>query len=221
MHPYSRSLALCTEQVKANVVSSFSSYITGIIILHAAVQKMVIGYPCPTYISDLRLVNSCTQVLRYCAQVDKVASDFEAIIVYYQNVIHKGPGEVGSCAASLKHIDEDFSVDYLLDTPVGDGVLHKAARDLLLLIQKPFTDALELYPKQQQATALQKQETLVNWAEAAVGSTQEWIIEWNYGGNNRIAEALSSEACSSGSVEMMSQINPGHFMSTGGNIPWS
>lgn len=207
--------------MKTNAACSFSSYVTGIIILHAAVQKIVTGHPRSTYISNLKHVDSCTQVLRYCAQVDKIASDFETIILYYQGVIYEQTGEYEPSTTSSEDIDEDLPVDYLLDTPVGDEVLHKAARDLLLLTQKPFTDTLELNPKQLQARALQKQETLINWAEAAVGSTQEWIVEWKNGGNSRISQALNSEMSTGGPIEELSQTSPGHFMSTaGGKIPW-
>jgi hypothetical protein len=78
---------------------------------------------------------------------------------------------------------------------------------------------LELTPRQR-VTSLQRHATLVNWAEAAVGSPQEWIDELQYVVNNRITEVLDIETRGDRIIEVISTFSPGQYISTDGNLPW-
>lgn len=154
----------------------YSSYTSGIIILQAAVQKILSGYHSSTWMADLSLANMCIRVLDFCSQVDSVAGRMKDVVHKYMRVL-----QVAVQADLDMHVDpgkndnEDVLVDYLFCIPAGETMLHKAARDLLLLIQYPFGTSLELLPEGGPKAPLRN--TLVNWMEAAVGIPQEWDWE--------------------------------------------
>lgn len=153
--------------------------------------------------------------------MDGVASDFEGKLRTYQNVICDAAGYTIGDGSNDNHWEttqEEGSVDYLLETPTGDETLDKAARDLLRLSQMPFTDALEL-TSSEQATTPQRR-ALVNWAEAALGSSNEWVAELQHGVCTRVAETVSTEACNDDIIGILSTFRPGQFVSADGHFPW-
>lgn len=194
---------------------SYSSYTSGIIILQAAVQKILAGYHSSTWIADLTLAAICVDVLRFCAEVDSVAGRMRDIVQLYMEVIRSAV-KTEFLAVPGDNNSEDELVDYLFIIPSGDSNLHKAARDLLRLIQYPFGTSLELIPEGGPQPPLRN--SLVNWMEAAVGIPQEWDWELQ---NCGLKPNHEQNGNSSQMRDVLSKLNPGRFVSMGETSPWT
>ena len=158
------------------------------------------------------------QTLHFCAQVDEIAFGFENRVCRYVRAVQDAvDGKLNEDAS--ENANEGASVDYLFVIPAGNTDLHRAARDLLHLVHKPFSSSLELI-SQDYSTKLQMRETLVNWAEAAVGSPQEWAWELQQCGSQGDAETANTDG-SFQILDIMSKLSPGRFVSTGSNTPWA
>jgi hypothetical protein len=191
----------------------YSSYTSGVIILQAAVQKILTGYHSSTWIADLNLANICIEVLEFCAKVDSVAARMKDIVQRYMAVIR---GAVDAeLDTNLNQDSEDEIVDYLFTVPPGDTTLHKAARDLLRLIQHPFGQSLELIPEGGPQPPLRN--SLVNWMEAAVGIPQEWDWELQKCG----LKPNQQEVNTSQMRQVISKLGPGTFVPMGDASPWT
>ena len=133
----------------------------GILIVGARLKQYQMGL----------LLGFCRKVVK----VDTIAGGFESTeCSYVHEVRDAADDELREDAP--ENVDEDGSVDYLFIIPASNTDLDKAARDLLHLTQKPLSSSHEL-TSQDYSTEPQMHETLVNWAEAAVGSPQEWVWE--------------------------------------------
>ncbi|KAF2708779.1 hypothetical protein K504DRAFT_288900 [Pleomassaria siparia CBS 279.74] len=194
----------------------YSSYISGIIVLQAAVQKMLNNKPDSTWIADLTLVHVCTDALKYCAEVDSVAAQLRDTLSAYLEELRR-----------VKHFElntnlgenntEDKTIDYLFIVAGGSTILERAARDLQRLIQYPFETQLELLPGGgPKAPPLEK--TLVSWMEAAVGVPQEWNWELQ---NCTDRNTAGEEAVDRPPGRVMDQLVPGRFVAMGEGVPWS
>jgi hypothetical protein len=197
----------------------YSSYTSGIIILQAAVQKILNGHPDSTWIADLTLVNVSVDVLNYCAETDPVASKLSTTLSTYMDALQR----IKSFQLNTnlgENMDEGGDIDYLLTITEGNSTLELAARDLQRLIQYPFGTFLELIPEGgPKAPDLQK--TLVSWMEAAVGAPQEWTWELQNCAMQPNSQKIGETglACQMGDV--IANINPGHFVPMGEASPWS
>ncbi|KAF2019938.1 hypothetical protein BU24DRAFT_129893 [Aaosphaeria arxii CBS 175.79] len=207
----------------------YSSYTSGIIILHAAVQKILTGYHSSTWIADLTLANICVNVLAFCAEVDSVAARMRDIVKRYMEVITAAVNAGQLNADPGENNNEDEVVDYLFSIPDGDTRLHKAARDLLRLIQYPFGTALELIP-QGGPRAPPVRSELVNWMEAAVGIPQE--LDWELrkcglkmrdqpAGTAAAAAAKGTAGQERGMRGVMATMGQGHCVPMGDSPPWT
>lgn len=199
----------------SNAIDSFSSYTTAVTILQSVAQRIVTKRTCSSCIADLALVENCTQTLHFCAKVDAVALEFAQRVQKYQDVMQE------SIAMDDDHWEitvKGSSVDYLFETPTSQTNLDKAARDLLQLCQRPFHEALELHPGQPMAS-LQGSTTLVNWAEAAVGSPQEWLSELQCDVQSCLADVVGNEEPKDLITGLLSTFDSGQFVPDG-RVPW-
>ena len=165
-------------------------------------------------------MDTCVQTLNFCAQVDHTAREFESRVCRYVQAVRVAvEGELNADSSEI--VDDDASVDYLFITPAGNTDLHRAARDLLHLVQKPFSTALELpSPSPDHSTRPQLGETLVNWAEAAVGSSQEWTWELRQCGSPKDAETVNTDN-SLQILDVMSKSSPSRFLSRDEKRVWT
>ncbi|KAI9166566.1 Peroxisome proliferation transcriptional regulator [Paramyrothecium foliicola] len=195
----------------------FTSYSSATIILRAAVHKILNGFPSTTWASDLKLVDVCIESLRFCSQVDSIACGFEKRISTYRVIVQDAIA--GEEIGDLPEYTEDITpVDYLFHTPKGSTDLHRAARDLLHLVQKPFSNSLELIADTVRSN-LETHSTLVNWTEAAVGSTHEWTWELQQC-QISVATPANSAKCEYLTIEILSKLKPGRVTSLG-DLPWA
>lgn len=165
----------------------YSSYTSGIILLQAAVQKIISGYHSSTWTSDLRLASSCIRVLSFCSRVDSVAARMGETVQHYMNTILSSvpnhstslhsPNSDSDLGSDFDTAHEEEVVDYLFHIPPGETTLLKAARDLLRLIRHPFGTTLELMAEGGPRAPIRGGPTVVNWMEAAVGIPSEWDWE--------------------------------------------
>ncbi|KAF2800112.1 hypothetical protein K505DRAFT_320727 [Melanomma pulvis-pyrius CBS 109.77] len=197
----------------------YSSYTASIIILHAAVQKMLNRHPDSAWIADLTLVNVCVDTLKFCAEIDPVAAKLTATVSVYVEELQRFKGF--KLNADLgENTDEGHLVDYLFTTPQGDTTLDRAARDLERLIRYPFGTTLELIPQgSPKAPTLHK--TLINWQEAVVGIPQEWDWELQNCSLRPDDKGAGNGAGACQIGDIMSRITPGYFVSMGDAPPWS
>jgi len=75
----------------------------------------------------------------------------------------------------VNDVDDSRPINHLFDEQPGDSTLHKAARDLRYLIHRPFGTSLELGLDNPLINP-SVQSTMVNWMEAAMGTT--WESTW-------------------------------------------
>jgi len=196
----------------------YSSYTAGIIVIQAAVQKILNGHPDVTWIADLTLVNVSVDVLEYCAEIDPVAAQLSSTLSTYLKALQRIK-DFKLSTNLWDNIDEGENVDYLFTVSEGTSTLEMAARDLRRLIQYPFGTVLELIPEGG-PPAPDSQATLISWMEAAVGAPQEWTWELQNCSQQEdgIKTKTMKSACQMGDV--MANISPGNFLPMG-ERPWS
>jgi hypothetical protein len=197
----------------------YSSYIAGIIILHAALQKILNRRPDSTWIADMTLVNVCADVLNYCAEIDPVASRLSTTLTTYMDALQR----IKSFQLNTnlgENIDEGEDIDYIFTIQEGNTTLEMAARDLQRLIQYPFGTFLELIPEGgPKAPVLQK--TLVSWMEAAVGAPQEWTWELQNCAMQPNSQTIGEAGLDYQIGDVMANITPGYVVPMGEVSPWS
>ncbi|KAF2095964.1 hypothetical protein NA57DRAFT_59027 [Rhizodiscina lignyota] len=189
----------------------FSSYTTTLILLQAAVQKILTGYPSSTWAADLSLAKMSMGTLQFCAELDDVALQLYTTISSYFHVVQDAL-DVEQNEDLWGSTEEGEDLDYLLVIPPGDTDLSKAARDLLYLVQNPFSRTLEMVPERE--ANLQLRDRLVNWMEAVVGTPHEWKWELQ---SCELGDPGSTSArllCGSTMIDSMAKLIPGHFEST-------
>ncbi|KAF1810313.1 hypothetical protein P152DRAFT_94702 [Eremomyces bilateralis CBS 781.70] len=211
-----RILALMKEDdamVQICWLCIYTAYTAGIIILYTAVRKVLNGFPSASWSADMTLATTCINTLDYCGEVDDVATRFrETLQTYLSTLQNAVDGEVNENLG--RDIEEESSVEYLFGIKHGSSDLQKASRDLLSLLQRPFRKSLELMP--QGVAGPQLNSTLINWMEAALGASGEWVwelqncgIEVGYGmGNDNHLE------------EIISALDSGYFVGTATDAGW-
>ena len=144
-------------------------------LLHAAIQKMLAGFEAAAWIADASLAHICIGLLEESAGVDRAARSFRATLRTYFDVL-KGAGDWAVNEDPAVGNEETDSVAYLCFSASSGSDIHRAARDLRLLIRQPFQAPLEIIakggpPKPELA------DTLLNWMEAVLGTAVEWKWE--------------------------------------------
>jgi hypothetical protein len=197
----------------------YSSYTAGIIVLQAAIQKILNGHRDVTWIADLTLVDACVDVLKYCAEIDPIATQLSFTLSTYLEALQRIK-DFKLNTNLWDNIDEGENVDYLFTISEGASTLDMAARDLQRLIQYPFGTFLELIPGGCPPVP-DSQVTLISWMEAAVGAPQEWT--WELQNCAPQADSIQPETvestCQMGDV--MQNIRPGYYLPMGEASPWS
>lgn len=133
---------------------------------------------------DLTLASMSVSTLQSFAEIDEAAIELHRTVLNYLHVMQDAVGD--ALEKDLREsTEEDGSVDYLFAKFAGRSTLHKAARDLLCLVQHPFRRNLELAPKTARSA-----DVPFNWMEASAGAPLEWIWERD---NRNLASPSTSQ----------------------------
>ncbi|KAF2739028.1 hypothetical protein EJ04DRAFT_519958 [Polyplosphaeria fusca] len=194
----------------------YCSYATGLILLQSVAQKIITGTP--GWASDIDLAKHCAGVLRFCAELDKVAMALETVLSSYVEVILEQSGERLAPNAD-EGPGENETVDYLFTIPGGDSVMDKAARDLLRLVQNPFERSLELI-SQGVLQPPPSQANMVNLSAAGMANPMEWSWEMQHCGLASSTEAHPEEPLQTG-LRTIIEIDAGHFRAGKNESPWT
>lgn len=144
-------------------------------------QKALHNYHPSTWEEDVPLISSCIDILESCSNVDDAAGEFKDVLSVYQGIIQAALGEQMSRSTEAGAEHDDTPLDCLFVLVPGKSDLHKAARDLLRLIHRPFGGSVSSIPEAEQREHT-LQGTLVSWLEASIGPHPEW--EWDPRGSN-------------------------------------
>ena len=137
------------------------------------------------------------------------------IVQRYMTAIQSTVQTEFSAPPEENNVVEDEIVAYLFTIASGETNLHKAARDLLRLIQHPFGISLEMIPEGGPQPPLRNSQ--VNWMEAAVGVPQEWEWELQKCG----LKPDKGQRSDSPMADVISSLSPGHFIPMGDASPWT
>jgi hypothetical protein len=125
--------------------------------------------------ADLSLASVAMQTLALCSRVDKLAAEFLSVAEMYFTLIHEAIGGIElSDNLPLSSSTNEDSIEYIFNIPVGDSTLHKAARDLMKLIQRPLADRLEAVADISSSIHLVS-DSLITWMETAIGLAPAYI----------------------------------------------
>lgn len=197
--------------------SSFSSYTTGIIILQAAVQKILCGYAPELWTADVDLVSTCIETLNLC-KMDDIAMQFRDLLNHFMQIIEAAvDGQIDIDPSKANAVLDNG--EYLFAICAGDTDLHKLSRDLLRLLRQPFDRDLEVVPEGGLLVP-SIQLTLTNCAEAAIGASLEWTTElqsYRNELNAKHVDGMEDDGEDPTNIGIVSQLSPGRYMDGDGD----
>lgn len=143
-------------------------------------QKILYGYPQSYWTGDLPTASKCIDVLKYCGEVDPLASRLQQVVQVYQDTLdaRSAEHELGTDSPSVDRFDLEIPASCLFVLPPGNSDMHMVSRELLQLIRRPFQAAGLRRP----GIALLESKpkigvSLINAEETVMGAHLEWSWE--------------------------------------------